>query len=142
MAHKGTTVYSVGDRAVRRQKRCQKRRIVQVPQAPFKAPIHSKCCIRGFRETGFALVIVLRCDWPLCDIWFKSYEHFKIKMFLGEASYRPRTGLVQASYRPRTGAFYRRLEKRRRLRRLFSPWRLKVSTALVLTACFCSFIVS
>ena len=52
-------------------------------------------------------------------------------MFLGEASYRPRTGLVQASYRPRTGAFYRRLEKRRRLRRLFSPWRLKVSTALV-----------
>ena len=54
-------------------------------------------------------------------------------MFLGEASYRPRTGLVQASYRPRTGAFYRRLEKRRRLRRLFSPWRLKVSTALLLT---------
>ena len=54
-------------------------------------------------------------------------------MFLGEASYRPRTGLVQASYRPRTGAFYRRLEKRRRLRRLFSPWRLKVSTALVPT---------
>ena len=60
-------------------------------------------------------------------------------MFLGEASYRPRTGLVQASYRPRTGAFYRRLEKRRRLRRLrrlgrlFSPWRLKVSTALILT---------
>ena len=52
-------------------------------------------------------------------------------MFLGEASYRPRTGLVQASYRPRTGTFYRRLEKRRRLRRLFSPWRLKVSTALV-----------
>ena len=55
-------------------------------------------------------------------------------MFLGEASYRPRTGLVQASYRPRTGAFYRRLEKRRRLRRLrrlFSPWRLKVSTALI-----------
>ena len=31
-------------------------------QAPFKAPIHSKCCIRGFRETGLALVIVLRCD--------------------------------------------------------------------------------
>ena len=55
-----------------------------------------------------------------------------MKMFLGEASYRPLTGLVQASYRPRTGAFYRRLEKRRRLRRLFSPWRLKVSTALVL----------
>ena len=61
------------------------------------------------------------------------YEHFKMKMFLVQASYRPRTGLVQASYRPRTGAFYRRLEKRRRLRRLrrlFSPWRLKVSTAL------------
>ena len=60
----------------------KKRRLVQVPQAPFKAPIHSKCCIGGFRETGLALVIVLRCDWPLCDIWFKSYEHFKIKMFL------------------------------------------------------------
>ena len=57
-------------------------------------------------------------------------------MFLGEASYRPRTGLVQASYRPRTGAFYRRLEKRRRLRRLLSPWRLKVSTALVINALF------
>ena len=119
-------------RAVRRQKKSrQKRRLVQAPQAPFKVPIHSRCCMRGFRETGLALVIVLRCDWPLCDIWFKSYEHFKIKMFLGEASYRPRTGLVQASYRPRTGAFYRRLEKRRRLRRLFSPWRLKVSTALI-----------
>ena len=87
-------------RAVRRQKKSrQKRRLVQAPQAPFKAPIHSRCCIGGFRETGLALVIVLRCDWPLCDIWFKSYEHFKIKMFLGEASYRPRTGLVQASYR-------------------------------------------
>ena len=71
---------STWTRAVRRQKR----------------RLHSKCCIGGFRETGLALVIVLRCDWPLCDIWFKSYEHFKIKMFL-----------VQASYR--------RLEKRRRL---------------------------
>ena len=66
---------------MRRQKKSrQKRRLVQAPQAPFKAPIHSKCCIGGFRETGLALVIVLRCDWPLCDIWFKSYEHFKIKM--------------------------------------------------------------
>ena len=64
------------------KKKRQKRRLVQVPQVPFKAPIHSKCCIGGFRETGLALVIVLRCDWPLCDIWFKSYEHFKIKMFL------------------------------------------------------------
>ena len=93
----------VPTRAVRRQKKSrQKRRLVQAPQAPFKAPIHSKCCIGGFRETGLALVIVLRCDWPLCDIWFKSYEHFKIKMFLGEASYRPRTGLVQV---PFTGAW-------------------------------------
>ena len=41
-------------RAVRRQKR-------RLVQAPFKAPIHSKC-IGGFRETGLALVIVLRCD--------------------------------------------------------------------------------
>ena len=57
------------------KKRLLKRRLLQ-------APIHSKCCIRGFRETGLALVIVLRCDWPLCDIWFKRYEHFKIKMFL------------------------------------------------------------
>ena len=61
------------------KKRRQKRRLVQ---APFKAPIHNKCCTIGFRETGLVLVIVLRCDWPLCDIWFKSYEHFKIKMFL------------------------------------------------------------
>ena len=37
----------------------KKRRLVQ---APFKAAIHSKCCIGGFRETGLALVIVLRCD--------------------------------------------------------------------------------
>ena len=50
-------------RAVRRQKKSrQKRRLVQAPQAPFKAAIHSKCCIGGFRETGLALVIVLRCD--------------------------------------------------------------------------------
>ena len=63
-------------------KRLLKRRLVQAPQAPFKAPIHSKCCIGGFRETGLTLVIVLRCDWPLCDLRFKSYEHFKIKMFL------------------------------------------------------------
>ena len=79
----------------------------KAPQVPSRAPIHSKCCIGGLRETGLALVIVLRCDCSLCDIWFKSYEHFKIKMFLVEASYRLRTGLVQASYR--------RLEKRRRL---------------------------
>ena len=64
------------------KKRLLKRRLLQAPQAPFKAPIHSKCCIGGFSETGLALVIVLRCDWPLCDIWFKSYEHFKINMFL------------------------------------------------------------
>ena len=31
-------------------------------QAAFKAPLHSKCCIGGFRETGLALVIVLRCN--------------------------------------------------------------------------------
>ena len=76
-------VWTVGTRAVRRQiKRRQKRRLLQAPQAPFKALAHSKCCIGGFRETGLALVIVLRCNWPLCDIWFKSYEHFTIKMFL------------------------------------------------------------
>ena len=70
-------------RAVRRQKKSrQKRRLVQAPQAPFKAPIHSRCCIGGFRETGLALVIVLRCDWPLCDLRIKSYEHFKLKIFL------------------------------------------------------------
>ena len=84
------------------KKRRLKRRLLQAPQAPFKAPIHSKCCIIGFRDTGLTLVIVLRCDWPLCDLRFKSYEHFKIKMFLGEASYRPRTGLVQV---PFTGAW-------------------------------------
>ena len=33
-------------------------------------------------DLGLALVIVLRWDWPLCDIWFTGYEHFKIKMFL------------------------------------------------------------
>ena len=49
---------------------------------PFKAPIQSKCCIRGFRVTGLALVVILRCDWPLCDLRFKSYEHFKSKIFL------------------------------------------------------------
>ena len=64
------------------KKRLLKRRLLQAPQAPFKAPIHSKCCIGGFRETGLTLVIVLRCDWPLCDLRFKSYEHFKIKMSL------------------------------------------------------------
>ena len=57
------TDMGVQTRAVRRQKKSrQKRRLVQAPQAPFKAPIHSRCCIGGFRETGLALVIVLRCD--------------------------------------------------------------------------------
>ena len=44
------------------KKRRLKRRLLQAPQAPFKAPIHSKCCIGGFRVTGLALVVVLRCD--------------------------------------------------------------------------------
>ena len=43
------------------KKRRLKRRLLQAPQAPFKAPIHSKCCIGGFRDTGLTLVIVLRC---------------------------------------------------------------------------------
>ena len=64
------------------KKRRLKRRLLQAPQAPFKAPIHSKCCIGGFRETDLTLVIVLRCDWLLCDLRFKSYEHFKSKTFL------------------------------------------------------------
>ena len=38
--------------------------------------------IGGFRVTGLALVVILRCDWPLCDLRFKSYEHFKSKIFL------------------------------------------------------------
>ena len=38
---------------LRRQKKAPN---VQTPQAP----IHSKCCIGGFRETGLAFVIVLR----------------------------------------------------------------------------------
>ena len=42
--------------------------------------VHS--CNRCFRETGLALVVILRCDWPLCDLRFKSYEHFKLKIFL------------------------------------------------------------
>ena len=44
------------------KKRLVKRLLLQAPQAPFKAPIHSKCCIGGFRVTGLALVVVLRCD--------------------------------------------------------------------------------
>ena len=44
------------------KKRLLKRCLLQAPQAPFKAPIYRKCCIRGFRETGLALMIVLRCD--------------------------------------------------------------------------------
>ena len=64
------------------KKRLIKRLLLQAPQAPFKAPIHSKCCIGGFRVTGLALVVVLRCDWPLCDLRIKSYEHFKLKIFL------------------------------------------------------------
>ena len=61
-----------------------KKRLVKrlLLQAPFKAPIHSKYCNRGFSETGLALVVVLRCDWPLCDLRFKSYEHFKLKIFI------------------------------------------------------------
>ena len=66
------------------KKRLIKRLLLQAPQAPFKAPIHSKCCIGGFRVTGLALVVVLRCDWPLCDLRIKSYEHFKLKIFLSK----------------------------------------------------------
>ena len=64
------------------KKRLVKRLLLQAPQAPFKAPIHSKCFIGGFKVTGLALEVVLRCDWPLCDLRFKSYEHFKLKIFL------------------------------------------------------------
>ena len=46
----------------RQKKRLLKRRLVQAPQASFKAPIHSECCIGGFKETDLALVIVLRCE--------------------------------------------------------------------------------
>ena len=75
--------YSVGTRAFEvPKKRLIKRLLLQAPQAPFKAPIHSKYCNRGFSETGLALVVVLRCGWPLCDLRFKSYEHFKLKIFL------------------------------------------------------------
>jgi len=51
----------------------------------------------------------------------QSYEHFKIKMFLVQASYRCRTGVVQAPGKKAAPV------------RLFSPWRLKVSTAPVIT---------
>ena len=37
---------------------------------------------KGFRVTGLALVIILRCDWPLCDLRFKSYQHLKLKIFI------------------------------------------------------------
>ena len=81
--HEPDFVLGVCFRAVEVPKiRLVKRLLLQAPQAPFKAPIHSKYCNRGFSETGLALVVVLRCDWPLCDLRFKSYEHFKIKMFL------------------------------------------------------------
>ena len=106
-------------RAVRRQKKGASYRRLR----RLKAPIHSKCCIGGFRETGLALVIVLRCDWPLCDIWFKSYEHFKIKMFLVQALYRPRTGLAQASYRRLAQAPGKKA----------APWRLLGACAPFLT---------
>ena len=42
--------------------------------------VHS--CNRCFRETGLALVVILRCNWPMCDLRFKSYKHFKSKIFL------------------------------------------------------------
>ena len=66
-------------------------RAVEVPKkkAGKKAPATGACRrllrrlhIRGFRVTGLALVVILRCDWPLCDLRFKSYEHFKLKIFL------------------------------------------------------------
>ena len=118
-----STSWLVQDRVVEAPK---KRRLVQAPQAPFKAPIHSKCCIGGFRETGLALVIVLRCDWPLCDIWFKSYEHFKIKMFLSVHTAGP-WWIFQPkfyTFRVKSAPFKKAPGKKA------APWRLKVSTAL------------
>ena len=37
---------------------------------------------KGFRVTGLALVIILRCDWPLCDLRFKNYQHLKLEIFI------------------------------------------------------------
>ena len=37
-----------------------------------------KCCCWCFRWIGLALVVILRCVWPLWDFSFRSYEHFKI----------------------------------------------------------------
>ena len=52
-----------------------------MPKAPVGASIrllHSKGCCWCFRWIALALVVILRCDWPLWDFSFRSYEHFKI----------------------------------------------------------------
>ena len=55
-------------------------RVVEAPKK--RRQKRRQYIVNAVLETGLALMIILRCDWPLCDIWFKSYEHFKIKMFL------------------------------------------------------------
>ena len=38
-------------------------------------PLHIKCCFWCFKWIALALVVILRCVWPLWDFSFKSYEH-------------------------------------------------------------------
>ena len=40
--------------------------------------LHSKGCCWCFSWIALALVVILRCVWPLWDFSFRSYEHFKI----------------------------------------------------------------
>ena len=42
----------------------------------LKAPFVYKCCSWCFRDIAIALVVILRCVWPMWDSPFKSYEHF------------------------------------------------------------------
>ena len=45
-----------------------------MPKAPIGQTPVSDC----FRWIALALVVILRCVWPLWDFSFRSYEHFKI----------------------------------------------------------------
>ena len=49
-------------------------------QGALSRLLHSKCCF-CFRWIALALVVILRCVWPLWDFSFRSYEHLKNNIF-------------------------------------------------------------
>ena len=57
------------------------RRPRKTPLVAFIRLFHSKCCFWCFSWIALALVVILRCVWPLWDFLFRSYEYLKNNIF-------------------------------------------------------------